>query len=164
MRRSAALALITLLGLAGCRDEPEAPPAAAPAAPLAERAPDTAAGDPAGTPAPAAEDPADEPVAGAGEQLFTVQIGAFREHETARRWAQRLEGQGFPVWTSVLEQRGETLYRVRVGALQTVEEANRLAAMLTRRYGGGVWVARMAPTDRAPEDALEQTRRVLGGA
>jgi hypothetical protein len=51
MRRSAALALITLLGLAGCRDEPEAPPAAAPAAPLAERAPDTAAGDPAGTPA-----------------------------------------------------------------------------------------------------------------
>jgi hypothetical protein len=78
-------------------------------------------------------------------------------------WTGRLKSQGLPVWTSMAELGGQTFYRVRVGAVPTVSEARRLGTMLSQRYEWPVWVAPLSAADRIPENAVADTRRMLGG-
>lgn len=96
-------------------------------------------------------------------RLYTVQVGAFLEQETAQVWQERLASQGLPVWISIAELGGQTFYRLRVGAVPTVAEARRLGTRLTGRYDWPVWVAPLTPADRMPQGAVEETRRILQG-
>lgn len=118
-------------------------------------------------PEPAAG-PGSEAATGADEsarrgRLYTVQVGAFTDPETARTWQQRLASQGLPVWIAVAELEGETFYRLRVGAVPTVSEARRLGGLIGQRYEWPVWVAPVTPADRIPSGAVETTRRLLNG-
>jgi DedD protein len=114
----------------------------------------------AGAPAGDAGDGA--PESDGPSRLYTVQVGAFREPETARLWEGRLESQGLPVWVAVAELGGETYYRLRVGAVPTVSEARRLGGLIGQRYEWPVWIAPVTPADRVPSGAVETTRRLLG--
>lgn len=106
----------------------------------------------------------DEPAGPSGdERLYTVQIAAFTDPAAAEELEEQLRGDGMPVWTSVAEQGGQTFYRLRVGVVPTVADARRLGTILTERYDWPVWVAALTPADRLPANAVEGTRRVLGG-
>ena len=180
MRIPITLALALTLAVAACGDdEPDTPPAARPTPqrPVV----DTTIGDTVATPDDSAAAPGDTaatpgtdsarsprpaaPDAGAaaegGPRLYTVQVGAFVESETARSWERRLADQGLPAWVSIAELRGATYYRLRVGAVGTVAEARRLGRMITDRFEWPVWVAPLSPADRPPEGAVERSRRLL---
>lgn len=119
-----------------------------------------AAGEP-GTGQPAAGEPTRQEAS--GERLYTVQVAAFTDPTSASEWTGRLRRQGLPVWTAMAELGGRTFYRVRVGAVPELEEARRLGTLLSRRYEWPVWVAPLTPSDRIPENAVRDTRRVLQG-
>lgn len=110
-----------------------------------------------GRAAPAAEAPA------AGQRLYTVQVAAFTSADSASKWTGRLSSLDLPAWTSMAELGGTTYYRVRVGAVPTVSEARRLGAILAQRFEWPVWVAPVTAADRVPDEAVAETRRVLGG-
>ena len=99
----------------------------------------------------------------AGSRLYTVQVAAFTSPDSARKWMGRLNSMQLPVWTSMAELGGTTYYRVRVGAAPTVADARRLGTMLSQRLSWPVWVAPVTPSDRLPDGAVDNTRRVLGG-
>lgn len=173
MRLPTVLALFTALSVVACGEEPDPEPPPTPPAPEApadtlDVPVDTA--DPVLPPGPArpGQPDAEEvlPDAGAveGGQLFTVQVAAFTNPESADMWTDRLSGQGMPVWTSVAELGGRTFYRVRIGASPTVAEARQLGESLGERYHWPVWVAPMTPTDRPPQGAVESTRRLIGSS
>ncbi|HUG40389.1 MAG TPA: SPOR domain-containing protein [Longimicrobiales bacterium] len=180
MRRSTtALILAALLLAAACgEDEPDETEIPRPA-PTQRPVTDTTLGDtvatPAGQPGAAERDgaarPPDagagEPAGGAaaasGERLYTVQVAAFTDVDSARAWTGRLSSLDLPVWMSMAEVGGRTYYRVRVGAVPTVTEARQLGSMLTRRFEWPVWVAPVTPSDGMPEGTVESTRRALGG-
>lgn len=96
------------------------------------------------------------------ERLYTVQVAAFTDPESAEELEGQLRSEGMPVWTSVAEQGGRTFYRMRVGVVPTVSDARRLGSILNERYDWPVWVAPLTAADRLPADAIESTRRVLG--
>jgi cell division septation protein DedD len=180
MRTPMAFLLAGVVLLAGCRDEPAPDPILdAPA----DTPADTLTDDPlAPGPVPVHPDagvqegadgvdrdreasPAapgtDAGAAAPGDRLFTVQVAAFRNPDSAELWTRRLGEAGFPVWTSVAEIGGHTFYRVRVGAAESTAEARRLGESLTQRYNWPVWVAPVTPVDRPPRGAVEQTQRLM---
>jgi cell division septation protein DedD len=96
-----------------------------------------------------------------GPPLYTIQVAAFLDSDSAEEWTGRLREHGWPVWSSVAEVGGELFHRVRVGALPTVDEARRLGSALARRYEWPVWLAPVAPADPVPPNAVEATRSAL---
>ena len=98
-----------------------------------------------------------------GGRLYTVQVAAFTSPDSAQKWTRRLGSLDLPVWMSMTELGGATYYRVRVGAVASVTDARRLGAVISRRFEWPVWVAPVTPSDRMPDDAVADTRRLLGG-
>ncbi len=109
-------------------------------------------------PEPEAEPEAD-PLSG---PLFTVQIGAFLNPDSARVQRDRLANQGLPAWTVDQEVGGRRFRRVRVGAASTGSEARRLGEILTQRYGWSIWVALVTSIESVPDGAVEATRELIG--
>ncbi len=64
-------------------------------------------------------------------ELFTVQVGAFRERDNARALQERLSGK----FQNVFIQRAGDYHRVRVGKLPTMAQASGLADRLRREPG-----------------------------
>ncbi len=118
----------------------------------AKPAPDTMK-KPAPTPAPAKP---------AGK-LYTVQVAAFVNADSARSWTGRLSSQGLPVWTTAYRMHGKTFHRVRVGAVPTVAEARKLGEMLEKRYSWSFWVAPIGSADAVPDGAVQATQRIITG-
>ena len=83
------------------------------------------------TPAPEPE-PEPEPISG---PLYTVQMGAFLNPDSAVVQRDRLANLGLPAWTVDQEVEGRQFRRVRIGAASTGSEARRLGEILTERYG-----------------------------
>ncbi|MFW5947010.1 MAG: SPOR domain-containing protein [Gemmatimonadota bacterium] len=181
MRLLTVLTLAALVPIAGCGDDEPPPDAGTPAGQPAEQAApagaDTGQADatpPGAGPAAAPDSPAaatDSPAGAAGAagaattaagepSLYTVQVAAFADAETAREWAERLGARDLPVWTSTAEVRGRTFHRLRVGALPALTDARRLGRLVTERYAWPVWVAPLTATDDLPV-TVEDTRELL---
>ena len=111
------------------------------------------------TPAPEPE-PEPEPMSG---PLYTVQMGAFLNPDSAVVQRDRLANLGLPAWTADQEVEGRQFRRVRIGAASTGSEARRLGETLTERYGWSIWVALVTSTGSVPDGAVEATRDLIGG-
>ena len=111
------------------------------------------------TPAPEPE-PEPEPISG---PLYTVQMGAFLNPDSALAQRDRLANLGLPAWTVDQEVEGRQFRRVRIGAASTGSEARSLGEILTERYGWSIWVALVTSTESVPDGALEATRDLIGG-
>jgi cell division protein FtsN len=109
------------------------------------------------TPAP---EPEPEPISG---PLYTVQMGAFLNPDSAVVQRDRLDNLGLPVWTVDQEVEGRQFRRVRIGAASTGSEVRSLGEILTERYGWSIWVALVTSTESVPDGALEATRDLIGG-
>lgn len=96
-------------------------------------------------------------------KLYTVQVAAFVNADSARSWTGRLSSQGLPVWTTAYQFHGKTFHRVRVGAVPTVAEARKLGEMLKKRYSWTFWVAPVTGAEAVPDGAVQATRRILTG-
>ncbi len=106
-----------------------------------------------------APEPEAEPLSG---PLFTVQLGAFLNPDSAVVQRDRLADLGLPAWTVDQEVEGRRFRRVRVGAASTGLEARRLGEILTQRYGWSIWVAPVASTESVPDGTVEATRELVG--
>jgi cell division septation protein DedD len=106
-------------------------------------------------PTPAAARPAGK--------LYTVQVAAFVNADSARSWTGRLSSQGLPVWTTAYQLHGRTFHRVRVGAVPTVAEARKLGEMLKKRYSWSFWIAPVGDADAVPDGAVQATQRIITG-
>ncbi|MBT3193539.1 MAG: SPOR domain-containing protein [Gemmatimonadales bacterium] len=111
------------------------------------------------TPEPEPE-PEPEPISG---PLYTVQMGAFLNADSAVVQRDRLANLGLPAWTVTQEVGGRQFRRVRIGAASTGSEARSLGEILTERYGWSTWVALVTSTESVPDGALEATRDLIGG-
>ena len=111
------------------------------------------------TPAPEPE-PEPEPISG---PLYTVQMGAFLNPDSAVVQRDRLANLGLPAWTVDQEVEGRQFRRVRIGAASTGSEARSLGEILTERYGWSIWVALVTSTESVPDGVLEATRDLIGG-
>ena len=111
------------------------------------------------TPAPEPE-PEPERISG---PLYTVQMGAFLNPDSAVVQRDRLANLGLPAWTVDQEVEGRQFRRVRIGAASTGSEARSLGEILTERYGWSIWVALVTSTESVPDGALEATRDLIGG-
>lgn len=117
--------------------EPTPAPATAPAASPAPAPAPAQSPPPAAKAAPTPAPPATptHPAAAAGpQQVFRVQVGAFRDMAHARSLSQRLTRSGFP--TRVIPGTtadGTAIYRVRTQQALTKEEAHQLVARLRQR-------------------------------
>jgi len=109
------------------------------------------------TPGP---EPEPEPISG---PLYTVQMGAFLNADSAVVQRDRLANLGLPAWTVDQEVEGRQFRRVRIGAASTGSEARRLGEILTERYGWSIWVALVTSTESVPDGAVEATRDLIGG-
>ncbi len=105
-------------------------------------------------------EPEAQPITG---PLFTVQVGAFLNPDSAVVQRDRLANQGLPAWTVDQEVQGRLFRRVRVGAVSTGSGARRLGEILTQRYGLPIWVALVTSTESVPDGAIEATRDLIGG-
>ena len=110
--------------------------------------------------AQATPEPEPEPISG---PLYTVQMGAFLNPDSAVVQRDRLANLGLPAWTVNQEVEGRQFRRVRIGAASTGSEARRLGEILTERYGWSIWVALVTSTESVPDGALEATRDLIGG-
>jgi len=63
-------------------------------------------------------------------QLFSVQVGSFRNKRNAERLIRRLLRNGYEGYIEIPVDRSERLYRVRIGRLQSPEEARALERRL----------------------------------
>ncbi len=61
----------------------------------------------------------------AGKELFTIQIGAFRDPSASNHWYRIFKEKGYEVYTQKVEFTDvkEKWYRVRIGVFATIEEA-----------------------------------------
>ena len=80
------------------------------------------------------------PVAAAPVGRLFVQVGAFKNSQTAERLATSLRDKGFPVYVSPGVKAGEARWRVRVGPLATREEAESTAAQLKKVEKLPTWI------------------------
>ena len=110
--------------------------------------------------AQATPEPEPEPISG---PLYTVQMGAFLNPDSAVVQRDRLANLGLPAWTVNQEVEGRQFRRVRIGAASTGSEARSLGEILTERYGWSIWVALVTSTESVPDGALEATRDLIGG-
>jgi len=95
--------------------------------------------------------------------LYSVQMGAFLNPDSAVAQRDRLANLGLPAWTVDQEVEGRQFRRVRIGAASTGSEARSLGEILTERYGWSTWVALVTSTESVPDGALEATRDLIGG-
>ena len=98
------------------------------------------------------------------DPLYTVQVGAFLNADSAVVQRERLASEGLPTWTEDQTVGGRMFHRVRVGAVRTGAEGRRLSEILTQRYALPIWVALVVTVERIPAGALEATQDVLGAA
>lgn len=105
-------------------------------------------------------EPEPEPISG---PLYTVQMGAFLNPDSAVVQRDRLANLGLPAWTVNQEVEGRQFRRVRIGAASTGSEARSLGEILRERYGWSTWVALVTSTESVPDGALEATRDLIGG-
>jgi cell division septation protein DedD len=126
--------------------EPAAPPAPAP--------------DPEPAAAPA---PAPLPTLGGQGLMYTVQVGAFSDGNTARAWARRLEARGLPTRLDEVTAGGQRLIRLRVGAVDSREDAQLLASRLRRDFGYDTWIDGVTAGEAIAPDAIVLTLRYLFG-
>lgn len=128
--------------------EPQAVPAptAEPAADLAAPTPSAQGTKPESpqvaapkqTPAPVPTAQATPPTAGG---IYTVQIAAFRDRESAERLSLLLESRGYDAYVQRSDVDGKGLwYRVRVGAFNDKEAARELAKKLEAKEGRSAYV------------------------
>lgn len=118
----------------------------------------------AGVREPMAEQPVDVAApAAADAPAFTVQVESFLGRSTARRWAQRAEGEGLPAWTLDVDLAGTPASRLRIGAAATEQEAVRLAAAVEQEFGWTVTVQRITGGEALPTNVLQLTRDFLAG-
>lgn len=87
-------------------------------------------------PSPAAEAPASQP-----RGIYTVQVAAFRDRESAERTALELESRGYDAYVqrANVDDKG-VWYRVRVGAFEDKAAAKRVAEQLEAREGRSAYV------------------------
>ena len=128
--------------------------------PIHEQQPQEQVQPPPSPVAQATPEPEPEPISG---PLYTVQMGAFLNPDSAVVQRDRLANLGLPAWTVNQEVEGRQFRRVRIGAASTGSEARRLGEILTERYGWSIWVALVTSTESVPDGALEATRDLIGG-
>ena len=128
--------------------------------PIQEQQPQEQVQPPPSPVAQATPEPEPEPISG---PLYTVQMGAFLNPDSAVVQRDRLANLGLPAWTVDQEVEGRLFHRVRVGAVSTRSGARRLGEILTERYGWSIWVALVTSTESVPDGALEATRDLIGG-
>ena len=129
--------------------------------PIHEQQPQEQVQPPPSPVAQATPEPEPEPISG---PLYTVQMGAFLNPDSAVVQRDRLANLGLPAWTVNQEVEGRQFRRVRIGAASTGSEARSLGEILTERYGWSIWVALVTSTESVPDGALEATRDLIGGA
>ena len=128
--------------------------------PIHEQQPQEQVQPPPSPVAQATPEPEPEPISG---PLYTVQMGAFLNPDSAVVQRDRLANLGLPAWTVNQEVEGRQFRRVRIGAASTGSEARSLGEILTQRYGWSIWVALVTSTESVPDGALEATRDLIGG-
>ena len=128
--------------------------------PIHEQQPQEQVQPPPSPVAQATPEPEPEPISG---PLYTVQMGAFLNPDSAVVQRDRLANLGLPAWTVDQEVEGRQFRRVRIGAASTGSEARSLGEILTERYGWSIWVALVTSTESVPDGALEATRDLIGG-
>ena len=128
--------------------------------PIQEQQPQEQVQPPPSPVAQAKPEPEPEPISG---PLYTVQMGAFLNPDSAVVQRDRLANLGLPAWTVDQEVEGRQFRRVRIGAASTGSEARSLGEILTERYGWSIWVALVTSTESVPDGALEATRDLIGG-
>ena len=128
--------------------------------PIQEQQPQEQVQPPPSPVAQATPEPEPEPISG---PLYTVQMGAFLNPDSAVVQRDRLANLGLPAWTVNQEVEGRQFRRVRIGAASTGSEARSLGEILTERYGWSIWVALVTSTESVPDGALEATQDLIGG-
>ena len=128
--------------------------------PIQEQQPQEQVQPPPSPVAQATPEPEPEPISG---PLYTVQMGAFLNPDSAVAQRDRLANLGLPAWTVNQEVEGRQFRRVRIGAASTGSEARSLGEILTERYGWSIWVALVTSTESVPDGALKATRDLIGG-
>ena len=128
--------------------------------PIQEQQPQEQVQPPPSPVAQATPEPGPEPISG---PLYTVQMGAFLNPDSAVVQRDRLANLGLPAWTVNQEVEGRQFRRVRIGAASTGSEARSLGEILTERYGWSIWVALVTSTESVPDGVLEATRDLIGG-
>ena len=128
--------------------------------PIQEQQPQEQVQPPPSPVAQATPEPEPEPISG---PLYTVQMGAFLNPDSAVVQRDRLANLGLPAWTVDQEVEGRQFRRVRIGAASTGSEARSLGEILTERYGWSIWVALVTSTESVPDGVLEATRDLIGG-
>ena len=128
--------------------------------PIHEQQPQEQVQPPPSPVAQATPEPEPEPISG---PLYTVQMGAFLNPDSAVVQRDRLANLGLPAWTVNQEVEGRQFRRVRIGAASTGSEVRSLGEILTERYGWSIWVALVTSTESVPDGALEATRDLIGG-
>ena len=128
--------------------------------PIQEQQPQEQVQPPPSPVAQATPEPEPEPISG---PLYTVQMGAFLNPDSAVVQRDLLANLGLPAWTVNQEVEGRQFRRVRIGAASTGSEARSLGEILTERYGWSIWVALVTSTESVPDGALEATRDLIGG-
>jgi hypothetical protein len=95
--------------------------------------------------APPAAPPSNEkPQQGTGRARFTVQVGSFKERESAERLEQALSARGYEVHLKREAVPGQgTMHRVRVGRFQDRDDAERFRKRLHPSEGQGSIVTGM---------------------
>nr|CAX83888.1 uncharcterized protein [uncultured bacterium] len=117
------------------------PPMPVPGAPMQPPGPATfnpPTGMPPPPPRPSADEAPEKPLA--GDNSFTVQLGAFSSEEKAnaliaRLAALKLDGRPIPVAQQPIKAGGRTMYRVRMGPFGTAQRARAAAALASRQAG-----------------------------
>ena len=128
--------------------------------PIHEQQPQEQVQPPPSPVAQATPEPEPESISG---PLYTVQMGAFLNPDSAVVQRDRLANLGLPAWTVNQEVEGRQFRRVRIGAASTGSEARSLGEILTERYGWSIWVVLVTSTESVPDGALEATRDLIGG-
>lgn len=80
--------------------------------------------------------------AGALQNVFSVQVGAFQKRENADR-LQALFMARYPVYVDEYDTDAGHFYRVRIGRLPTQQDAQQLAGQLTSEHGLQTFVVRL---------------------
>ncbi|RMF19548.1 MAG: SPOR domain-containing protein [Candidatus Dadabacteria bacterium] len=122
-------------------EAPEPEPAAPAAQPPAPKEPVAAAPAPKPAPAaPARKSPEARDTAQASG-IYTVQIAAFRDRESAQRLSLQLEAKGYDAYVQRSNVDGKGIwYRVRVGAFDSKDDAQKLARRIQASEGRSAYV------------------------
>jgi cell division septation protein DedD len=63
-------------------------------------------------------------------KLWTVQVNAFPDEQSAKAWVDRLKDKGYKAYVSESRTKGKVWYRVRVGRFESREDAEKLEESL----------------------------------